>query len=1028
MAAPDREPSRLPATGMVAVLLLLASAVLVSQFPLVSSRPESPDKVRARSVSLQDVDARLWQDPFSAAVQHQDDKDASTPDHEARHDPWHLKAQVLDRDADGGVTIFGATIFGGPYAEDSEHRRRTRYAVLSGLNSAGFVPDDAEHLGYFALKPDLEDRQGLLAPPSLVPFEWLSRAQGTPRHVLLLWLNETALGTHPLFKIARVLDAVDPTRARRTGGVYARSCSAGRRRPVGTVKIVGPSGSGTLRDMIAEARVPDQNWCLENVEFYAATPTASDTDLVGAGETASDVLYRTQGIALLRTILPDAALLRALVDELRTRGVDSVRAQPEGRQHVALIAEWDTLYSQTLGEALATVICSELNSGGPPAAQTCRAGLEDPRQTWIHRFSYLRGLDGALATRPPGQNDDAARKGDTPRFGLEEVRERAELGSQFDYLRRLADRMREKDAELRAEGAGFAAVGVLGSDLYDKLLVLQAVRTRFPKATFFTTDLDARLLHPPDFKWTRNLLVVSAYGLRLQPDLQRHIPPFRDSYQTSVFLAVQLAFDSERPPLSDPRARREAQERLATWIRPRIFEIGRTEALDLSAKPTTATASCRTAWACSDPHPEPPPLFPAPSWPMILASLAVVLIGGMLLLLSSSHVRWVATDGTALLARTGRTWAWVVALAAMAATAAVVLGGRAILQEERGEPFRVLEGVSMWPTEFLRALVAVLAVIFLIQASRRVHAITDRLSATYFPGCAPSGRAEPWSWRRIFAGRIRAPAAVDDATRIWDEYLYQITPRHQLARVLAASALFYLLGMGLIVLLGAPHVPHRGNAILIVDRVILRFACVPLVLLLTFYVVDAIRLCDKYTQLLGLPSPTGWPREVRERVGDTLGLDRTFADRVVGHWIDIRVIALWTTAIGPLIYYPFIAIGLMIVARSALFDNFDVPPSLVVVFALSLLYAAMCAYTLRQVAERGRQAAIEALTRHMIAAKGKPEERALADQLDVMIREIADLREGAFGPLFRQEFMRAALVPLSGAGGIALLEYVILGR
>jgi hypothetical protein len=88
-----------------------------------------------------------------------------------------------------------------------------------------------------------------------------------------------------------------------------------------------------------------------------------------------------------------------------------------------------------------------------------------------------------------------------------------------------------------------------------------------------------------------------------------------------------------------------------------------------------------------------------------------------------------------------------------------------------------------------------------------------------------------------------------------------------------------------------------------------------------------------------------------------------------------------------------------------------------------LLYAAMRAYVPRQVAERGRQAALDALTRHVIAAKGKAEERVLADQLEVMIREIAGLREGAFGPLLRQDFVGASLVPLSGAAGIALLEY-----
>src|SRR5262245_19557997 len=493
-AVAEREPPRVPVAGAVAVLLVLASAILVTQFPLISSRPENPEKLRARSLGLQDVDARLWQDPFSAAAQHQDDKDASAPEHRERHDPWHVKAQVLDRDVDGMAAVVGVTVFGGPYPEDAESRRRTRYAVLSGLNVAGFVPDDAEHLGYFVLNSSAEDRQGFASPPWVVPYEWLSRERGTPRHVLLLWLNEGNLAGHPLFAISRVVDAVDPTgAARRAGGIYARGCSPTRPRPAGRVKIIGPAGSSTLRDMIDEARIPEQNWCLANVEFYAATATVSDAELVGSSDTAADVLDRYQNIKLLRTLIPDAALMRALVDELRARGVDPVRAGPTGRQHVALIAEWDTLYSQALGQALESTVCAELAPRDAAAEKACRERLADPQRTWIHRFSYLPGLDGALATRPPGQPADSARKSDTGRFGLEEVRERAELGSQFDYLRRLADRMREKESALQASGQGFAAIGVLGSDLYDKLLVLQAVRAQFPRSVFFTTDLDARL-------------------------------------------------------------------------------------------------------------------------------------------------------------------------------------------------------------------------------------------------------------------------------------------------------------------------------------------------------------------------------------------------------------------------------------------------------------------------------------------------------------------------------------------------------
>ena len=95
--------------------------------------------------------------------------------------------------------------------------------------------------------------------------------------------------------------------------------------------------------------------------------------------------------------------------------------------------------------------------------------------------------------------------------------ERPEGTSQFDYVRRLASRIRADDQKLRQRYGrkenGIRAVGVLGSDVYDKLLVLQALQPEIPHAMFFTTDLDARLFHPREQDWARNLIVASSFGL-----------------------------------------------------------------------------------------------------------------------------------------------------------------------------------------------------------------------------------------------------------------------------------------------------------------------------------------------------------------------------------------------------------------------------------------------------------------------------------------------------------------------------------
>ena len=129
------------------------------------------------------------------------------------------------------------------------------------------------------------------------------------------------------------------------------------------------------------------------------------------------------------------------------------------------------------------------------------------------------------------------------------VKARAEGQSQFDYLQRLGDRVRQLDAQLRLQGdRGIEAVGVLGSDLYDKLLVLQALRPLLPEARFFTTDFDALLLHPDEQKVTGNLLVGFGFGLQLRLDVQGTIPPFRSNYQTAEFLAARVAIHSDNAP------------------------------------------------------------------------------------------------------------------------------------------------------------------------------------------------------------------------------------------------------------------------------------------------------------------------------------------------------------------------------------------------------------------------------------------------------------------------------------------------
>lgn len=601
-----REGEGLPLSG-IAIILLLLGAFFLRETPLTGSRPGGPPVPHHDPEGAQRVPARLWQDPvgavrrFRAARSDQKaDTDPAAPvvefgkleiEESGDVGDFPRLAAAIERSLSEGtdVTVFGVAIFGGPYAEDREMRLRTRYAVLSALGALGFDPEDPSHIGYVgfpwlpraapsATKP--ASRPGLARQPpapaaplrvsmstatgadpapepeavdggsiAIIPYEWLDKPK---QRVPLLWLEDESLASQPLDKLDSLVRAFQKA----AKGV-ARTEERGKLR----FEFQAPASSGTLTEMLAETRGRD--WeealpALRGVAILSPSATASDWRLAresGRVDELTDegiegLLGRDAAPPLItRTITTDQDLADAVLDELERRRVgigceelkeagatkDGAAVCEDHRDHIVLLAEWDTFYGRAM-----------------PAAFTDALGLrhrpdwlEVQREIpWVHRVGFLRGLDGKLPGEAFSDNNRANNSG-KGRDGNGSEAERPVGTGQFDYLRRLAQRIREMERELsRNRRARIAAVGILGSDVYDELLILQALRPAFPGAIFFTTDLDARLLEPSQFAWTRNLIVASCFGLSLHPELQRTVPPFRDSYQTSRFLSTLTAFNS----------------------------------------------------------------------------------------------------------------------------------------------------------------------------------------------------------------------------------------------------------------------------------------------------------------------------------------------------------------------------------------------------------------------------------------------------------------------------------------------------
>src|SRR5258705_402716 len=228
----DGSGSGLP-IAIVATVLVALAGILVGQWQLVGTRPAPTEIAGYPPGTLQDVPGRLWQDPFAAIDQYlKRPKDASADqDPASQRSGRDRLAEVMAELGKPGATtdIMGVMVFGGDYPEYAEQRRRTRYAVVSALSTASFVPEQPEGLGFIMPSAGLERQRR-------VPFEWF-RQEGSSRRVLLLWVDENSLDEHRA--VGQLVD-------------FTKQLAGLSRRSGGRVVILGPIASSTLQGMTAE--------------------------------------------------------------------------------------------------------------------------------------------------------------------------------------------------------------------------------------------------------------------------------------------------------------------------------------------------------------------------------------------------------------------------------------------------------------------------------------------------------------------------------------------------------------------------------------------------------------------------------------------------------------------------------------------------------------------------------------------------------------------------------------------------------
>jgi hypothetical protein len=705
-------------------------------------------------------------------------------------------------------------------------------------------------------------------------------------------------------------------------------------------------------------------------------------------------------------IANDQRLAELIAEEIKNRIAGPL--EKKSNNVVVILSEQDTYF----GSRLANEWIDALVGNG-----VCHTNKN------IWEFAYLRGLDGskpAVDKTPAKQPDPSESPEDAIRTAEAEQQHnnlKADGNAQMDYIARLGDMLHTRDLQMKNRGSGrIIAVGLTGSDSYDKLILLREISRRLPEAVFFTTDLDAPLWTANVLPCSRNLLVASAFPVEPNPKNNdwptlEEFPPFRDVYQAAVFHACNAVVTNL---WGDSLSNTDYNVPIRL-LKGSLWTIGRRGPVRLrpvSSSPPSEAASEQTVL-----------ITPAPT---VFGLLAFGLIVTGLGASSRAGVRqpvWrkaapastenqpgpdktqpTGCKGThieiASQSASGRQLSFSTFLLCVGAPLLVgALAGAflwhawRISQTPGEEPWDFFDGVSIWPSECLRFIAFLGCLGFLWFLNHRLIHHRKKLWRLYFakhgacwqeewdefrkkqrkqsnvswnPFSSQNWLLAPWTPPFVETTVNRKNEAAVDIAALFDSYLRFGDFRYRLFRV-ALSVILYLVIASCLV--SALHdVPTwllvRGHHSHLFDRWVLLPSAV-LVLVVLFYMLDAALLTKRVLNCISL-HPSRWPdRPLVRRAADF-----SVKPEHLDGFFDVEFAAIQTQEVGLWMFGPFLFLMLLLISRSALLDNWTWPLSLKIIFAVNFILGAACWFVVRRSAQKVRQLALERIESAKSSVKG----------------------------------------------------------
>src|SRR5438045_58917 len=136
----------------VAVVVAFVSSVVLVQKPFDLLRP-AETKNQYRPAHSLEVDARLWEDPFTPGQRFEAERTARCKEKQTPVAPECDEAELAQRRSIAHLIrkwpatpatkrlLVPVLVPGNAFVGAEEARRRTRYAILAGLNAQGYVPN-----------------------------------------------------------------------------------------------------------------------------------------------------------------------------------------------------------------------------------------------------------------------------------------------------------------------------------------------------------------------------------------------------------------------------------------------------------------------------------------------------------------------------------------------------------------------------------------------------------------------------------------------------------------------------------------------------------------------------------------------------------------------------------------------------------------------------------------------------------------------------------------------------------------------